>query len=80
MTRLKRNAGNFFIYVFFVFVSSLTMKAFYRSLAASFNKASGAQALAGLGTLILVIYTGYTIPRPTMIGALKWFVNVTLFM
>ena len=52
------------------------MKAFFRGLAASFSQEAQAQAVAGLGTLVLVIYTGYTIPRPSMIGALRWFVVV----
>jgi ATP-binding cassette subfamily G (WHITE) protein 2 (SNQ2) len=45
---------------------TLTMKAFFRALAASFARESTAQAVAGIGTLILVLYTGYTIPKPTM--------------
>ena len=50
------------------------MKAFYRALAASFSQEAQAQAIAGLGTLAIVIYTGFTIPKPSMIGALRWFV------
>ena len=51
------------------------MKAFFRGLAASCSQEAQAQAIAGLGTLALVIYTGYTIPKPSMIGALRWFVT-----
>ncbi|GJJ10736.1 hypothetical protein Clacol_004963 [Clathrus columnatus] len=54
MTHLQRQAGKFFIYAFFVYLGSLTMKAFYRTLAASFKRASGAQALAGIGTLTYI--------------------------
>ncbi|KAF8588872.1 pleiotropic drug resistance ABC transporter [Ramaria rubella] len=77
MTDLQRHASNFFIFLLFIFSVSLTMKAFFRGLAASFSQEAQAQALAGLGTLVLVIYTGFTIPRPSMIGALKWltFIN-----
>lgn len=76
MTGLQREVGKFFIFLLFTFFVSLTMKAFYRGLAASFPRASEAQALAGLATLVLVIYTGFTIPRPSMIGALRWYFEV----
>ena len=57
------------------------MKAFFRSLAAFFNHESGAQSVAGVFTLALVLYTGFTIPQPSMIGALRWitYINVSRF-
>ncbi|QRW13753.1 ABC-2 type transporter [Ceratobasidium sp. AG-Ba] len=72
MTGLQRQASKFFIFVLVTVFMTLTMKAFFRALAASFGKESTAQAVAGIGILALVLYTGYTIPRPSMIGALKW--------
>ncbi|CAE6363521.1 unnamed protein product [Rhizoctonia solani] len=69
---LQKDAAKFFIFLLFTFVMSLTMKAFFRGVAASFARESTAQAVAGVSTLVLVLYTGYTIPKPTMIGALKW--------
>jgi ATP-binding cassette subfamily G (WHITE) protein 2 (SNQ2) len=72
MTGLQRQASNFFIFLLFTFSVALTMKAFFRGLAASFAQEAQAQAVAGLGTLVLVIYTGFTIPKPSMIGALRW--------
>ncbi|EUC56947.1 pleiotropic drug resistance ABC transporter [Rhizoctonia solani AG-3 Rhs1AP] len=72
MTGLQKEASKFFIFLLLTFFMTLTMKAFFRALAASFARESTAQAVAGIGTLILVLYTGYTIPKPTMIGALKW--------
>lgn len=45
---------------------TLTMKAFFRALAASFSRESTAQAVAGVGILALVLYTGYTVPTPSM--------------
>jgi ATP-binding cassette, subfamily G (WHITE), member 2, PDR len=82
MTRLQRHPSNFFIFFLFTFAISLTMKAFFRGLAASFTQQAQAQAIAGLGILVLVIYTGFTIPTPSMIGALKWYVadDVDLFL
>ncbi|KAG9083931.1 hypothetical protein FS749_005624 [Ceratobasidium sp. UAMH 11750] len=72
MTGLQREASKFFIFVLVTFAMTLTMKAYFRAIAASFAQESTAQAVAGIGTLALVLYTGYTIPRPSMIGALKW--------
>ena len=61
-----------------VFVSTIMMKAFFRMLAAGFRIEASAQALAGIFVLALVLYTGYTIPQPSMIGALRWitYINV----
>lgn len=66
------------IFLLFTFGMTITMKAWFRSLAALFKSAAPAQAIAGLTTLILVLYTGYSIPQPYMIGALRWitYINV----
>ncbi|KAF8597195.1 hypothetical protein BDV93DRAFT_539338 [Ceratobasidium sp. AG-I] len=72
MTGLQKVASKFFIFLLITFTMTLIMKAFFRALAASFSRESTAQAVAGVGILGLVLYTGYTIPKPSMIGALKW--------
>ncbi|KAI8989100.1 pleiotropic drug resistance ABC transporter [Trametes punicea] len=69
---LQRTAAQFFTFLLFVFTMTITMKAWFRSLAAAFKSAAPATAIAGLTTLVLVLYTGYSIPQPYMIGALKW--------
>lgn len=58
---------------------TITMKAWFRLMAASFNSAAPAQAIAGVSVLILTLYTGYNIPQPDMIGALRWitYINVS---
>lgn len=55
------------------------MKAFFRGLASAFGKEAPAQAVAGILLLALSLYTGYQIPRPSMIGALRWisYINVS---
>lgn len=47
-------------------------------LAAGFQTAAPAQTVAGLIVLVLTLYTGYSIPQPSMIGALRWitYINV----
>lgn len=81
----------------FVFAMTITMKAWFRAIAAAFGAPAPAQAVAG--TLLLglswssllpslfhvltasthlVLYTGYAIPKSSMIGALRWitYINV----
>ena len=79
LVQLQQTAGQFFVFYLFLVIVTLCMKAIFRSLAAAFTRGAGAQALAGVMTLALVLYTGYAIPRPTMIGALKWitWINVS---
>ncbi|KAF5330166.1 hypothetical protein D9611_010635 [Ephemerocybe angulata] len=72
MTGLQRSPEQFFIFLLFLLVLSLAMKSWFRAIAAAFKSEATAQAFAGISTLVLAIYTGYTIPRPSMIGALRW--------
>ncbi|KAF8888618.1 pleiotropic drug resistance ABC transporter [Infundibulicybe gibba] len=69
---LQQSAAQFFIFFLFLFVMSVTMKAWFRAIASAFKSEASAQAFSGIMLLILVIYTGYTIPKTTMIGALRW--------
>ncbi|KAF8121914.1 pleiotropic drug resistance ABC transporter [Mycena galopus ATCC 62051] len=69
---LQRTASQFFIFYLFLFTMSITMKAFFRAIAAAFKSPATAQSFAGLMVLALVLYTGYSIPKPSMIGALRW--------
>ena len=48
------------------------MKAFFRLVASACNRESAAQSLGAILTLVYILYTGFTIPEPSMIGALKW--------
>ena len=56
------------------------MKSWFRMIAAAFKSPAPATAVAGLSTFLLVLYTGYSLPQPYMIGALKWitWINVGL--
>ena len=71
---------DFSTYFLFILVVALSMKALFRGLAAIFKKAAPAQAVAGVLLLALSLYTGYQIPKPSMIGALRWisYINVSL--
>jgi len=56
------------------------MKAYFRAIAAWFGGPTPAQAVAGVSLLVLTLYTGYNIPEPYMIGALRWitYINVCI--
>ena len=69
---LQKTARQFFAFYLLVLTLTLTMKAFYRAFAAASNRESGAQATAGLATLLLVLYTGYAIQEPSMVAGLRW--------
>ncbi|KAI0089451.1 pleiotropic drug resistance ABC transporter [Irpex rosettiformis] len=69
---LQESAGQFFIFYLFVFAMTITMKAWFRALTAAFHQPAPAQTVAGMSILLLTLYTGYTIPQPSMIGALRW--------
>ncbi|KAI9570995.1 ABC-2 type transporter-domain-containing protein [Boletus coccyginus] len=69
---LQRTAGQFFIFFLFVLVTALLGKALFRCLAAAFKSEAPAQAFGGILLLAVSLYTGYVIPQPSMIGALRW--------
>ncbi|KAF8905939.1 pleiotropic drug resistance ABC transporter [Gymnopilus junonius] len=79
VVKLQQTAAQYFTYFAFITVVALAMKAFFRALASAFPKAAPAQALAGVLLLVLSLYTGYQIPRPTMIGALRWLTYLNPF-
>ena len=63
----------------FIFTLALVMKALFRCVAAAFGDPAPALTTAGILLLMIVLYTGYTIPTPSMFGALKWisYINVS---
>lgn len=56
----------------------MTMKTCFRAVATAVKQESSAMSVAGLAVLALVLYSGFMIPKPSMIGALRWinFINV----
>lgn len=72
MVGLQKSASQFFIFFLVVFTMTIAMKAFFRMIAASFKDESGATSMAGIAVLIVSLYTGYTIPRLSIPGALRW--------
>ncbi|EKV04206.1 ABC multidrug transporter, putative [Penicillium digitatum PHI26] len=69
---LKREASNFFLYFLITFIITFVMSAVFRTLAAVTKTISQAMGLAGVMILILVVYTGFVLPVPSMHPWFKW--------
>ncbi|OCK82353.1 ABC-transporter [Lepidopterella palustris CBS 459.81] len=69
---LRREPSQFFIFFLFTVLVRFTMSVMFRTVAASTKTISQALAMAGVLVLAIVIYTGYTIPRPYMHPWFKW--------
>ncbi|KAG1861109.1 ABC-2 type transporter-domain-containing protein [Suillus subalutaceus] len=69
---LQRTVSQFFIFFLVVFTMTTAMKGFFRLVAAAFKEESSATSVAGIGVLVFSLYTGYTIPRLSIPGALRW--------
>lgn len=65
---LRREPLQFFLFFLFVSVAQLTMTNIFRTVAAATKTLSQALSIAGVLVLAVVIYTGFTIPRPYMIS------------
>lgn len=64
MAGLRRTPSNFFTFFLFVFIAQLCMTCIFRTLAAATRTVSAAMSAAGVAVLAIVIYTGFTLPRP----------------
>ena len=72
MTDLRREPGAFFFFVLISFFLTLTMSMLFRTIAATSRTLTGALAPAAVLILAIVIYTGFVIPTPTMLGWARW--------
>lgn len=77
LSGLRREPGQFFLYFLISYISTFTMSAIFRTLAAVTKTVSQAMTLAGVIVLALVIYTGFVIPVPLMHPWFGWirFIN-----
>ncbi|OAA78455.1 ABC-2 type transporter [Akanthomyces lecanii RCEF 1005] len=72
MTGLRREPAQFFLFFLITFMTTFVMSAVFRTLAASTRTVSQAMGLSGVMVLILVIYTGFVIPQPSMHPWFAW--------
>ena len=69
---LRYDVSAFFIFFLITFIATLTMSSIFRSLAAVTSTVAQAMAFAGVMVLAIVIYTGFTLPRPYAHPWMKW--------
>jgi ATP-binding cassette, subfamily G (WHITE), member 2, SNQ2 len=84
MQGLDVDAGKFFIYFLFIYVTTFCLTALYRMFAALSPTIDDAVRFSGLALNLLIIYTGYVIPKPQLLDQYIWFgwlyyVNVSSF-
>lgn len=73
MTNLDLDAGKFFIYLLFIYLTTFCVTSLYRMLAAMSPTIDDAVRFSGLALNLLVIFTGYVIAKPILIGQKIWF-------
>ena len=73
MTGLDVQAGKFFIYMLFVYTNVIVLTALYRMFASLSPTIDDAVRFAGIALNLLVIYTGYVIPKPQLLNQYIWF-------
>jgi ATP-binding cassette subfamily G (WHITE) protein 2 (SNQ2) len=73
LTDLDVNASKFWIFLLFVYTTTICITALYRMFAALSPSIDDAVRFSGIALNLLIIYTGYVIPKPTLISDYIWF-------
>jgi ATP-binding cassette subfamily G (WHITE) protein 2 (SNQ2) len=76
MVGLRGGVAEWALFFIFIYTSSLAMKAYFRALTAACADEPTAQTFSGLSVLACAMYTGFTIPTPNMVKALKWITHI----
>ncbi|OCL11732.1 hypothetical protein AOQ84DRAFT_386625 [Glonium stellatum] len=72
MANLQRTASQFFISLLFLWILTMTMYAFFRSIGALVGSLDVATRITGVAIQALVVYTGYLIPPRKMHPWFSW--------
>ncbi|KAG9016077.1 hypothetical protein FRB93_011551 [Tulasnella sp. JGI-2019a] len=72
LTDLRRDAGNYFIYLLIVYFTTLTTTAYFRLIGSLFSSFQGASKVSGLSFSVMVTYAGFIIPTPSMHPWFSW--------
>ncbi|KKK23290.1 hypothetical protein ARAM_005641 [Aspergillus rambellii] len=72
MTHLRRTPGHFFVFYLFSFTTTLTMSNIFRWIGAISRSMAQAMVPSSIFMMILVIYTGFTIPVRDMHPWFRW--------
>lgn len=73
MSSLDVEAGKFFIYFLFVYVTTILLTALYRMFASLSPEIDTAVRFSGIALNLLVIYTGYVIHKTQLLSDYIWF-------
>lgn len=73
MTNLAVDVSKFFIYALFVYTTTICITALYRMFAALSPTIDDAVRFSGIALNLLVLYTGYVIPKPQLLQQKIWF-------
>lgn len=76
MVNFRRDAGRFFFYWLYCGLCTLCMSHMFRSLGAVSTSIAGAMTPATVILLAMVIYTGFVIPKPSMLGWSEWILYI----
>ncbi|RAR05996.1 ABC drug exporter AtrF [Stemphylium lycopersici] len=73
MTGLDVDVSKFFIYFLFIYITTFCITSLYRMFAALSPSIDDAVRFAGIALNLLIIYTGYVIPKPQLLTEYIWF-------
>ncbi|KAH7132480.1 ABC drug exporter AtrF [Dendryphion nanum] len=73
MCELDIQASKFFIYLLFVYTTTICITSMYRMFAALSPTIDDAVRFSGLALNLLIIYTGYVIPKTQLLSDYIWF-------
>ncbi|KAI0905253.1 ABC-2 type transporter-domain-containing protein [Ustulina deusta] len=73
LTNLDRDVSKFWIYLLFVYTTTILVTALYRMFASISPEIDTAVRFSGIALNILIIYTGYVIPKTQLLGRYIWF-------
>ncbi|KAF2266390.1 ABC drug exporter AtrF [Lojkania enalia] len=73
MTELDVDVSKFWIYLLFIYTTTISITALYRMFAALSPTIDDAVRFSGIALNLLIIYTGYVIAKPQLLNEYIWF-------
>ncbi|KAK4169775.1 putative ABC transporter [Cladorrhinum sp. PSN259] len=73
MAGLDVDAGKFFIYLLFMYTTTICITSLYRMMAALSPSIDDAVRFSGIALNLLIIFAGYAISKPALLGQKIWF-------
>lgn len=72
MSNLNRTAGQYFAHLLLLFLTTQSVGAFFRLVATCTPDIGVANSISGVTILIIIVYSGYMIPTPSMKVWFRW--------